>query len=125
MINERNLFTPQEQSSRWTSSFFSSESNPTPDGIKQILELMLSPSSGKDNIIRIEKILQVVSERPEIDGSRTEATNSVYGRLRSFLNCSEKATTFSEIVSTTVEEWTKLFEESKRAHVKEFESSHR
>ncbi|QEY52974.1 oxidoreductase [Legionella longbeachae] len=125
LINERNLFTPQEQSSRWTSSFFSSESNPTPDGIKQILELMLSPSSGKDNIIRIEKILQVVSERPEIDGSRTEATNSVYGRLRSFLNCSEKATTFSEIVSTTVEEWTKLFEESKRAHVKEFESSHR
>ncbi|KTD54902.1 oxidoreductase [Legionella sainthelensi] len=121
LINERNLFTPQEQSSRWTSSFFSSESNPTPDGIKQILELMLSPSSGKDNIIRIEKILQIVSERPESDGSRTEATNSVYGRLRSFLNCSETGTTFSEFVSTTVDEWTKLFEESKRAHVKELE----
>ncbi|AUH71169.1 oxidoreductase [Legionella sainthelensi] len=122
LINERNLFTPQEQSSRWTSSFFSSESNLTPDGIKQILELMLSPSSGKDNIIRIEKILQIVSERPESDGSRTEATNSVYGRLRSFLNCSETGTTFSEFVSTTVDEWTKLFEESKRAHVKELEA---
>lgn len=66
--------------------------------------------------------MQIVSERPESDGSRTEATNSVYGRLRSFLNCSETGTTFSEFVSTTVDEWTKLFEESKRAHVKELEA---
>ncbi|KTC93871.1 hypothetical protein [Legionella cincinnatiensis] len=125
LINERNLFTPQEQSSRWTSSFFTSESSPTPDGIKQILDLMSSPSSGKDNIIRIEKILQIVSERPQSDGSRTEATNSVYGHLRSFLKHSETGATFPRLVSTTVEEWTKLFEESKKAHVKEPESYHR
>ncbi|KTD12013.1 oxidoreductase [Legionella gratiana] len=124
LINERNLFIPQELSSRWTTSFFSSESNPTPDGIKQILELMLNPSSGKDNIIRIEKILQIASERPQSDCSRTEATNSVYGCLRSFLKRSEKGANFSELVATTVEEWTKLFEESKKAHVKEIEYTH-
>lgn len=123
LINEKNLFIPLE-SSRWTATFFASETNPIPDGIKQILDIMQSPLSGKDNISRMEKILQIASERPHSDGSRTAATNSVYGCLRSFLKLSDTKTNFSEIVLTTVDEWTRLFEESKKSHSREVEYTH-
>ena len=115
LINEKNLFIPSESGSRWAAAFFSDGSSLRPDGIQQIFDLMLNPSSGKDNVVRLEKILQIVSERPETDDSRTSATNSVYGRLRSFLKPS-KIANFGESVTKTVEEWTALFNLSKQAY---------
>lgn len=122
LINEKSLFTPIESSSRWSVPFFSDPPT-SPDGIKQIFDLMMSPSSGKDNIVRIEKILQIVLDRPEFDESRTEATNSVYGRLRAFLK-SHDGTNFPEVVGKTVEEWTHLFNKSKESHLTEIPTFH-
>lgn len=113
-INEKSLFAPVESSS-WSAMFFSDASPTTPDGIQQIFDLMVSPSSGKDNVVRLEKILQIVLERPEADETRSVATNSVYGRLRSLLKPKE-AGTFAESVERTVEEWTGLFNKSKESH---------
>lgn len=79
---------------------------------------MLSTSSGKDNVVRLEKILQIVMDRPEFDESRTTATNSVYGRLRAFLRASEEDN-FAELVEKTVEEWVGLFNKSKESHLSE------
>ncbi|AWN73016.1 hypothetical protein LEAN103870_19750 [Legionella anisa] len=114
LINEKSLFIP---SPRWSSVFFS-EQQTSPDGIQKIFDLMLNPSSGKDNVIRVEKMLYIASERPESDESRTEATNSVYGRLRGFLKSSEESS-FSELVGTTVDEWRGLFNKSKESHLNE------
>ncbi|QMT61745.1 oxidoreductase [Legionella sp. PC997] len=127
LINEKRLFTPSEDSSgRWTVKFFSetapmkyfSEPVTIPDGIKQIYDLMLSPSSGKDNIVRLEKIFQIILERPESDESRTEATNSVYGRAREFFK-SHDYVDFTGMVEKTVEEWSLLFNKSKESHLSE------
>ncbi|OEH47563.1 hypothetical protein lpari_01488 [Legionella parisiensis] len=117
LINEKSLFTPIDTGSRWSAVFFP-EPPTCPDGIQKIFDLMQNPSSGKDNVIRVEKILQIAFERPESDESRTEATNSVYGRLRSFLKPSESPS-FSELVGTTVDEWTSLFKKSKESHLYE------
>lgn len=117
LINEKSLFIPIDSSSRWSAVFFP-ETPTVPDGIKQIFDLMLSTSSGKDNVVRLEKILQIVMDRPEFDESRTTATNSVYGRLRAFLRASEEDN-FAELVEKTVEEWVGLFNKSKESHLSE------
>jgi hypothetical protein len=119
LINEKSLFVPVESSSLWSAAFFSVSdgSKSSPNGISQILELMHSPASGKDNVIRIEKILQIVAERPETDDTRTAATKSVYGRLRCILKAGEPATTFDDLVGEAVGEWASLFNSSKHAHL--------
>ncbi|HHF7367654.1 TPA: oxidoreductase [Legionella bozemanae] len=117
LINEKSLFTPIDSGSRWSAVFFP-EPPTSPDGIQKIFDLMQNPFAGKDNIVRVEKILQIVLERPESDESRTEATNSVYGRLRSFLKPSESPG-FSELVGATVDEWAGLFKKSKESHLHE------
>lgn len=116
LINEKSLFIPVESASRWKTTFFS-DGNPSPDGIKQIFDLMHNPLSGRDNVVRIEQILQIVSERPESDTSRTAATNSVYGRLRAFLKLDESS--LEEVISLAIKEWTALFNLSKEAHAQE------
>lgn len=115
LINEKSLFTP-EPSSRWSTLFFTDTSPTTPEGIEQISELMLSPTSGKDNLVRLEKILQIVLDRPIADETRSEATNSVYGRLRSLLKAQEEQISFAGLVDRTVEEWNSLFNKSKQSH---------
>ncbi|PWY55698.1 oxidoreductase [Legionella qingyii] len=129
LINEKSLFTPVpvgELNGRWSVKFFSetvpikyfSEPVTIPDGIKQIFDLMLSPTSGKDNIERFEKIFQIILDRPESDESRAEATNSVYGRARDFFKPHDD-TDFTEMVEKTVEEWSNLFTKSKESHLGE------
>ncbi|WP_454781666.1 oxidoreductase [Legionella sp. WA2022007384] len=118
LINEKALFIPAADSNgRWSVKFFT-DSATIPDGIKQIFDLMLSPSSGKDNVVRFEKIFQIILDRPESDESRTEATNSVYGRAREFLGPNDKAD-FTQMVEKTLEEWLSLFTRSKESNVKE------
>ncbi|STY31538.1 oxidoreductase [Legionella wadsworthii] len=111
LINEKGLFNSVETTSSWTPMFFS-ETTGSPGGIKQIFDLMINPSSGKDNVVRIEKIMQIVLERPEANESRSEATNSVYGRFRAFM----KSENFSDMVEKTVEEWGSLFKKSKESY---------
>ncbi|MBI2786740.1 MAG: oxidoreductase [Legionella longbeachae] len=114
LINEKNQFIPSSESnSSWKPKLFSESVSDCPEGIKLIRELMLDPSSGKDNVLRLEKILQVVSERPKSDSSRTQATNSVYECLRSFLKPSESKDHLNDLVQKTIEEWTTLFNLSK------------
>ncbi|CAM2730684.1 oxidoreductase [Legionella steigerwaltii] len=115
LINEKSLFAPVESSS-WSALFFPDTSPTTPEGIEQISDLMLSPSSGKDNLVRIEKILQIVLDRPPTGSSRSDATKSVYGRFRAFLESNKDHVNYTGLVDETVEEWAGLFNKSKESH---------
>lgn len=80
---------------------------------------MFNLSSGKDNVVRLKKILKIAAERPPTDDSRSQATNSVYDHLRSFLKVSETKAGFSELVTQTVTDWNSLFNKSKQSYVHE------
>lgn len=116
LINEKNLFLASaEMTGRWTVNFFPDNNLDYPEGIKLIRDLMIDTSSGKDNVLRLEKILQIVKDRPKSDPSRTPATNSIYDRLRYFVDVPD-TTTLLQAVVDTVEEWKALFNSSKNAN---------
>lgn len=113
LINEEKRFQKSTKDS-WKLRWFSDkEPVSPPTGIKNIRDVMIDENSG-NNVLRIGKIFTAVSERPESDPSRTEATNSVYDRIRKFLQPLKGSDTLELLVEQTIDEWSTIFESSKR-----------
>ncbi|WP_298624881.1 oxidoreductase [uncultured Legionella sp.] len=115
LINEESRFQKKHESS-WFGFFDKSPVvGPTPTGIRNIRGVMQDKDSGNDNVLRMEKIFLKVLERPETDSSRTKETMSIYGRIRDCLLPPFKlGDTLAYLAGLAIEEWTKLFEESKK-----------
>ena len=113
LINEEKRFQPSKGSS-WSLSWFSDKEGSTPTGIKSIRGVIYDENTGKTNTQRLEKIFLAVLSRPESDSSRTNATNSVYDRIRDLLRPLQSVDSLHALAENAVVKWTNLFEESKK-----------
>ncbi|MFA6302971.1 MAG: oxidoreductase [Legionella sp.] len=94
-----------------------------PTGIKDIKKIISSRESGDTNIERLTTIFIKVLSRPEVDKTRTRATNSVYNCIRALLKPCESGTNQADLVNQAIKEWDSLFEESKVTNGVNFDSA--
>lgn len=114
LINEKRRF--QKTTTEWSVTWFSEpkkENGSTPTGIKSILGVMQSETAGITNVQRLEQIFIAVLSRPRTDATRTEATNSVYNRIRALCEPCKVKEPLQKRVNLAVDEWKYLFEDSK------------
>lgn len=119
LINERGRFQKNSKDG-WTLNFFTEskkECGPTPTGINLIINVMQDEHAGTTNVERFEQIFMYVKERPTVDPTRTEATNSVYDRIRDLLKPYRSEEMLQNRVESAVLEWRQLFEQSKNSNV--------
>jgi hypothetical protein len=113
LINENKRFYINDS---WAPTLYKKEPNALPEGIRLIHALMLEETSGKDNVERFTKIFSILVKRPDKDESRTAATNSVYSRLRDILWTSSSVANSEVLVNAAVNEWSNLFDKSKKSN---------
>ncbi|CAM2841425.1 hypothetical protein [Legionella worsleiensis] len=115
LISERSRFIKKRK--EWGFSIFDTSSQ-LPAGIAKIIGLIQDKNAGDNNILRMEKIFLEVFNRPVSDDTRTIYTISIYGRIRSIVTSVFEVhnESLDFLANTTVDEWSRLFEESKRAN---------
>lgn len=111
LLNEKKLFIYNKNPWLNLGFFTEREEGSVPRGIKAIHELMCDASSGKNNIVRMEKIFLIVLGRPAQDASRAHATNSVYRGIRQLFEPHNDS--LEHVVDKIIKEWSDLFLESK------------
>ncbi|MFI4962740.1 MAG: oxidoreductase [Legionellales bacterium] len=119
LINEMQLFDSNIKNTRLNLGLFAvsmKSGGTTPTGIKEIKAIIDSEEAGDTNIERLAFIFLTILKRPESGSSRAMATTSVYNRIRDLVKPLKEGVNIQELVNVAIQEWTQLFEESKKTN---------
>lgn len=116
LVNQTTLFHYKSKDS-WGLSWHKKETTNSPTGIEQMRKLMRDKQSGSNSVERFGQIFSIALKRPEIDPTRTAATNSVYDHMREILKPTKLGVSSSVAANEAIKEWQELFEASKETNL--------